>query len=360
MSERQKIHSDIVHLHEAIETITSPLTARNQGIAIHQVPNDPFLNQLGTFKPALFRPRQSQQTTKKTSKKKRTGREKEKGKARQKAPERNRNLSTSTEDAAPGLEPSSSSSSSSSGLMALALPSFSLFASPSSSRRPSSSCSSLSFGNFEHEPWLPPGSGEPVYPPVLEHVAKMNGCVLPRLPTKREYVLTSDGPTPKAKQLNTPNLALYEERQWEITEILEDPTYKYPHCVAELFLSPTNQMDSRVLSLTEIKAVLRLMRARIELRQYQHHSSLPLLILSYISCGEEKDAKCKPARIIQAHHNGQKLMIQYVQLANWVDRKTTPSALDPFVAYFFSEPVMPTLNSSGEKHKRRALWLQGK
>ncbi|KAL2830111.1 hypothetical protein BJY01DRAFT_254791 [Aspergillus pseudoustus] len=188
MSERQKIYRDIVHLHEAIETIASPLTARNQGMLIQQVPNDPFLNQLGTFKPALFKPRQAQQKTEKKTR--RTERKREKEDQKKEAP-----TSTSIfseECAAPAPLPPSSSSSSS-GFMAHALPSFSLFASPSSSRRPSSSCSSLSFGNFEPEPWLPPGSGEPVYPPVLEHVAEMNDCLLPRLPTKRECVLRNDG-----------------------------------------------------------------------------------------------------------------------------------------------------------------------
>jgi hypothetical protein len=80
------------------------------------------------------------------------------------------------------------------------------------------------------------------------------------------------------------NLELHEDGQWEITEILEDHTYKRPHCVAELFLNPTHQMDSRMISLTEIKAVLRLMRNRMELRRYAHHSSFPVggLLLSLL------------------------------------------------------------------------------
>jgi hypothetical protein len=82
-------------------------------------------------------------------------------------------------------------------------------------------------------------------------------------------------------------------------------------------------------------------------------------MLSYVSCGEGDDAKCKPARIIQAHHDGRKLTIQYLQLADWVDRKTTASTLEPFAAYFFSDPVMPMPTIPSEKQKRGS-WLQEK
>ncbi|KAL3489253.1 hypothetical protein BJX62DRAFT_209846 [Aspergillus germanicus] len=82
--------------------------------------------------------------------------------------------------------------------------------------------------------------------------------------------------TSKAKRPFIPNLELNEDSQWEITGILEDHTYKRPHCVAELFLNPTHQMDSRVVSLTEIKAVLRLTRNRMELKRYAHHTYFPV------------------------------------------------------------------------------------
>ncbi|CEL03541.1 hypothetical protein ASPCAL04695 [Aspergillus calidoustus] len=371
MPDRHKIYIDIVRLHEAIETIESPLTARNQGMTIYQVPNDLFLNQLGTFKPALFQPRQAGRKTGK-------GKQKQKAKEKEKEKEMKRNSKTKRKSKEPPTEAArtqttnseaecaapasaSSPSSPSSTSTTRAHRSFSLWPSTSSPPRPSSSCSSLSFGTFEPEPWLPEGSRLPVYPPVLKHVAEMNECErgLPALPGWGECVLEKDGLTSKAKHPYMHNLELHEDGQWEITEILEDHTYKRPHCVAELFLNPTHQMDSRMISLTEIKAVLRLMRNRMELRRYAHHSSFPVLMLSYVSCGEGDDAKCKPARIIQAHHDGKRLTIQYLQLANWVDRKTTASTLGPFAAYFFSEPVMPIPTSPSEKPKRGS-WLQGK
>jgi outer membrane biosynthesis protein TonB len=218
MSDRLKIYRDIVHLHKAIETIASPLTARNQGMAIHQVPNDPFLNQLGSFRPALFKPRkagqkaererqkQKQKQKEKEKEKKEKEKEKEKrnskSKSKRKSKEPQAQPSSSPENQTPETEgqcaapaSASSPSSPSSTSTTRAHRSFSLWLSTSSPPRPSSSCSSLSFGTFEPEPWLPEGSRLPVYPPVLKHVAEMNECErgLPALPGWGECVLEKDG-----------------------------------------------------------------------------------------------------------------------------------------------------------------------
>jgi hypothetical protein len=217
MSDRLRIYRDIVHLHDAIESIASPLTARNQGMTIHQVPNDPFLNQLGTFKPALFKPRKAgQKAERERQKQKEKGKEKEKdkkekekrnSKSKSKSKRKSKepqpeaqatnsatsNPETEGQCAAPASASSPSSPSSTSTTRAHR--SFSLWPWTSSPPRPSSSCSSLSFGTFEPEPWLPEGSRLPVYPPALKHVAEMNECErgLPALPGWGECVLEKDG-----------------------------------------------------------------------------------------------------------------------------------------------------------------------
>ncbi|KAL2865098.1 uncharacterized protein BJX67DRAFT_383097 [Aspergillus lucknowensis] len=325
-SKRQKVYKDIVRLQEAVEEISNPLSARKLGINIHQIQHSLTSDQPIPFKPCLFLPFRTQKPDPNPS---------------QECAER----------ASHG--PSSSTSS---GSMSHTLSSFLRSSFPFSSSRPSSA-SYLSFsGCFGPDP-PPTNAGDGAsYPPVLEQVAKENGYALPPLTDiSRSSVLKSNGPTAGGKWSYIPSLELHEDNRWEVTEILEDPTYAHPHTVVEIFMVLEHPMDGDLLSLTEIRAILRLMRIRMELAQYQHHTAVPVLALSYVRCGSEEDGECKPIRIVQAHHRGRKLVIQYVQKIDFADAGIVPAALDTFLGYHFSNPMATSTPS--EKKTNGGSWL---
>ncbi|KAL2826493.1 hypothetical protein BDW59DRAFT_161011 [Aspergillus cavernicola] len=317
-SKQKQIQKDIVRLHEALGKVTSLAAARNLGIKIRRV-ETPSPNKPIPFSKCLFLPPSSPKGEK-----------------------------TSEKCAKPALEAPSSLPSS--------LPTAST---PHTSSRFSSACSSSRPWSYSSSPLsstcdgLDNGGYGPAYP-MINYVAKSNGHDLPDLPKlSRPSVLKPDGATTKGKWHAQPALELSESGQWKITQVLEDTTYNHPHAIAEILVDSQSRTDGSYLTASEIRAIIQVMRVRMAMPQYQDHPSLPVLALSYIGVRSENEMECKSGRILQAHHNGRQLVIQYSHRFDFVNADAGPASLDTFLRYYFSEPV---ITSSFGGKKERDSW----
>ncbi|KAL4868041.1 hypothetical protein BDV12DRAFT_197605 [Aspergillus spectabilis] len=309
------ILKDLIRLNEEVEKISSLPSVKNIGIKVRCVKKPPSSSphRRIPFKPCYYRPPKPKQPES----------------HRKCARRLSRVVSSRPLSSSSTLRIHQSSSSSSSA--------------SSSSRSSSSSCSLFS-STSNHA--LETANQQASYPPVLEQLAQNNKHSMPPIPeTTRPSVFKDNGLMTKAKRHEDATLDLHETEKWEITQVLEDTTYTHPHTIVEIFVNPTGPTDGSVLTMSEVRAVLRVLRLRVEMNQYQDHTCFPVLVISYIA-----------RRILQAHHDGRHLAIQYSKRFDFIDEKKAPAALDTFLHYYLSEPVK-TKTSNGKKEGGSWRWF---
>ncbi|KAI9375229.1 hypothetical protein BJX61DRAFT_540004 [Aspergillus egyptiacus] len=201
------------------------------------------------------------------------------------------------------------------------------------------------------------GGPRVLYPPMLKYVAETNKHELPELkPNLAPTVLRQDGPTTKGKWRSGADLDLMEDEHWEIIEVLEDPEHRFPHALVEILVSTPDPTDPNWTAMThrEVKAILQVMRVRMEMEKNQHHAHLPVLVLSYYGARTEDGMDCKSGRIVQAHHDGRQLVMLYSHRFDFSsDSAAAPAALEMFLRCYFCEPV-----ANPESKKVKEGWMQ--
>ncbi|KAL4782256.1 hypothetical protein BJX76DRAFT_369279 [Aspergillus varians] len=315
-SSYEKIYQDITRLHEQEENILSVTAARGLGIKIRRV-EQPTSSRPVPFKPCFFLPPKGDKTR------------------------------SSLRFAKRASCVAASSPSSSTSTLPYPRPSFHSSAS-SSLRRSSSSCLPSSSAD---ESQLENGGHDVAYPSMVQSLAETKRLLLPRLPrTARRAALTANGPVMKGKCRQDETVELHEDNTWKITQVLEDTKYNNPHAIIEIMVNSHTPTDEFFLTVSEVKALLRLLKLRMGMSQYQHHACLPVLALSYITTRDEKDTEYQSGRIVQAHHDGCQLVIQYSQRLEFSNVQMAPASLDKFLRYYFSEPVKTGV-TGGEKNE---------
>ncbi|KAL4896764.1 hypothetical protein BDV59DRAFT_199113 [Aspergillus ambiguus] len=115
---------------------------------------------------------------------------------------------------------------------------------------------------------------------------------------------------------------------WKVIEIRRCPDRDHPHFIifVEHAYAATND---ETFTVGEVRAIIRWMCTLHVDKAYKHHEMFPLLLITYTGP--------KHVRIIQAHHDGAKLVLQYTPLISFEDRNNLPSTL--VVRYAASMPV---------------------
>ncbi|KAL4974017.1 hypothetical protein BDW66DRAFT_153301 [Aspergillus desertorum] len=337
----KNVHCDITRLHGQEEALTTLTAARGLGIKIRRIEQPPSSSDRAVpFKPCFFLPPKAVANSEPKSKRGRRGK-------KDKHYRRCVNCALTSCAADSSTSPLSSTSASPSR------PSRSvhLRASSSFSLARSSCCSSFVPSTWTYEEGSALGAGGggeneegtdggPRYPYMVKSVAEMQGLPQPCLPkTARKAVLTANGPVMKGKYRQDQAVALHENAKWKVTQVFEDTTYTQPHAIVELCVNSRCPTDGSFLTACEVRAILRLMKLRIEMSQYHDHACLPVLALSYIAsnCGDK--VEYRSGRILQAHHDGRHLVIQYSQRHDFHTAELASSSFDKFFRYYFSEPV---------------------
>ncbi|KAL4988659.1 hypothetical protein BDW68DRAFT_176631 [Aspergillus falconensis] len=182
--------------------------------------------------------------------------------------------------------------------------------------------------------------GGPRYPYMVKSLADMKGIPQPPLPKiAKKEILTANGSVMKGKYRQDQAVALHEDAKWKVTQVFEDTTYTKPHVIAEICVNSQGPTDGSFLTACEIRAILRIMKLRIEMSQYHNHACFPVLALSYIASGRGDKTEYRSGRILQAHHDGRQLVIQYSQRHDFYTAELAPASLDKFLRYYYSEPV---------------------
>ncbi|PLN86890.1 hypothetical protein BDW42DRAFT_189807 [Aspergillus taichungensis] len=175
--------------------------------------------------------------------------------------------------------------------------------------------------------------------PLLLHRAdnQLASTVAPRWSSVAGFTsFRNDGTITKGKWPFRDELALYqvdrESHRWRVSEVLECAHHTHPHVIFDLASTDGGQSDGQSsLKIGEIRSIIRIMRIVME-REYNRECLLvPVLLLSYTTP--------KHGRIIQAHHTGQNLVIQYTSRVAFDDPVFSPAEL--FLRYYCSKPVLP-------------------
>ncbi|PLB35907.1 uncharacterized protein BDW47DRAFT_127649 [Aspergillus candidus] len=179
--------------------------------------------------------------------------------------------------------------------------------------------------------------------PFLLHQAdnRLANTVVPRWSSVTGFTsFRNDGAITKEKWSLRDELTLYQvdsaSHWWRVSEVLECPHHTHPHVVFDLASTEDAQSDeqsSLVLQLKvgEIKSIIRIMRIAMEREYNRECLVVPVLVLSYTPPNY--------GRIIQAHHTGSNLIIQYTPRIAFDDPAFSPAEL--FLRYYCSKPVLP-------------------
>ncbi|OJJ61794.1 hypothetical protein ASPSYDRAFT_40332 [Aspergillus sydowii CBS 593.65] len=133
---------------------------------------------------------------------------------------------------------------------------------------------------------------------------------------------------------------LHEDDEWKVTQVLEDTTYNNPHAIVEIVIRAHGYTDGSFLTANEIKAIVRVMKLRMDMRQYRRHGCCPpVLALSYVATMSGNDTEYRSARILQAYHDGRQLVIQYSERFDLSNAQRAAVSLEKFLRYYFCEPV---------------------
>ncbi|KAL6237228.1 hypothetical protein BDW75DRAFT_88860 [Aspergillus navahoensis] len=337
----EKAYREITRLHGQEETLTTLTAARDLGIKLRRVEQLPSsFDHAVPFKPCFFLPPKAAAQSK--TKEKRRGRGK-----KYKYNRRCVNCASTSCAAGSSSSPSSSTSASPSR------PSCSAFLRASSSwslvRSPCFSSLVLSTWACDGSSGVPVGDGGEGedgthgglrYPYMVKNLAEMRGIPQPPLPKiARKVMLTANGSVMKGKYRQDQAVALHEDAKWKVTQVFEDTTYAQPHAIVEICVNSQGPTDGSFLTVCEVRAILRVMKLRIEMSQYHNHACLPVLALSYIASERGHKSEYRSGRILQAHHDGRQLVIQYSQRHDFFTAELAPASLDKFLRYYFSEPV---------------------
>ncbi|KAJ9355343.1 hypothetical protein C8Q69DRAFT_530598 [Paecilomyces variotii] len=116
----------------------------------------------------------------------------------------------------------------------------------------------------------------------------------------------------------------YDPRDYQIFSRLGTTTWEmYPHPVNStsshsiVSIHNCSRAEDTCLSRGEVLGVLNILKDNFKLESSPSEDTKPCLLMSYF--GEKK------GRIIQAHHDGQKLVLQYSPLVNFCDTEATVS-----------------------------------
>ncbi|KAL4802175.1 hypothetical protein BDV18DRAFT_164348 [Aspergillus unguis] len=298
---------DIVHLHLNEDMIKDVPTARNLGIKVRCAGGSTATPL--SFKPAFFVP----------------ATDKKKLRLKRKDSKAHTCAKRDMVEAGPGM--SSSSSSLSSWGFPPSSSSEKTMASSRSTRSSTPSCKACEIEKATSQK-------EEIYPAIIKELAESKSPAAPPVPKKKVApVLTPNG---QGKYRADASLDLFEAGKWEVTQILEDTTHARPHAIIEMKVYSSKQADEVAPTAGEIKAIIRVMKTRMGMSQYQGHNWLPILALSYIV---GSDGTIKAGRIMQAYHDGRQLVIQASERHDLLATERMPASLDIFVRYFFSEPA---------------------
>ncbi|PWY65590.1 hypothetical protein BO70DRAFT_185761 [Aspergillus heteromorphus CBS 117.55] len=140
------------------------------------------------------------------------------------------------------------------------------------------------------------------------------------------------GATSKGKWRYQPDLELsnheFDTDHWEILHLFEDAEHELSHIIFDL-RQDLDVDKTEYLTAGEIKAILRVMTVRMGLACYHEHVLMPILVVSYLNS--------KQGRILQAHHDGRSVIIQYTPLFNFGGLAYGPVEL--FLRYYCSRPA---------------------
>ncbi|PYH97972.1 hypothetical protein BO71DRAFT_88004 [Aspergillus ellipticus CBS 707.79] len=150
-------------------------------------------------------------------------------------------------------------------------------------------------------------------------------------------VLRDCGATSKGKWQHRPDLELFNQKldpdRWEILRLLEDVKHEVPHAVFDIHQElEVEEVES--LTAGEIKAIVRVMAVRMGLTCYQKHILMPILVISYLNP--------RQGRILQAHHDGKRVVIQHTQLFEFGG--LAYRSVELFLRYYCSQPVGVTIS----------------
>ncbi|PWY76151.1 hypothetical protein BO94DRAFT_589003 [Aspergillus sclerotioniger CBS 115572] len=114
---------------------------------------------------------------------------------------------------------------------------------------------------------------------------------------------------------------------WQIVRNLAHRSAEFPHTIGFFW----NEIDAndQTLTLGELRGILRWTVSMYYRPGFGRHLSYPLLSIWYMGP--------KHGRIIQSHHDGQKMILQYSSLMSFEDIDKAPTSL--FVRYGASSPV---------------------
>ncbi|KAL4965493.1 uncharacterized protein BDV14DRAFT_199898 [Aspergillus stella-maris] len=387
-------YTNIKHIHTREHTINSLSDAQKLGIKLValETPISSGSTKPLPFKPCFFLPvRLSRRYKLKDSLLRRT---ELKQRSKRESKRKGERLDTDKSTGAAGdpanarsLTPSSSSSSSAvpNRLSDSPIPSGSITTSPrplsflSSLPSAYSSCSSRTMSRSNQVERQRPGDDshehedEPAYPEILKSIASSKGVKLPKLPktlAARRTILREKGSISKGKTPYNLTLDLSDPGYWKVSHVYEDTSYTTPHYLAEIILTPPRpgsrsalySGDRYYVTAAEIRAIIRLMRLRKKGKRYRHHGIHPLLVISYMeeqpsfsSDGIDEYGMVdgrrgyRSARIIQAHHDGVNLVIQYSQRLLFSE-KLVERSVERLLGYYFAETVMagPLVERGGE------------
>ncbi|PYI05598.1 hypothetical protein BO78DRAFT_419572 [Aspergillus sclerotiicarbonarius CBS 121057] len=131
-------------------------------------------------------------------------------------------------------------------------------------------------------------------------------------------------PSPQMANFSAPG-------EWRSMDWLENNTH--PHAIVTLIHDLSGNDTS--LARGEVKAVVWALRYRYKLKEHKSHAILPVLVLSYMGP--------KHGRIIQAHHDGQKLVVQCSPFIGLHEENSPEMSL--FIRYELAIPVGLTTHS---------------
>lgn len=79
----------------------------------------------------------------------------------------------------------------------------------------------------------------------------------------------------KGKLPQDETVELHEDDEWKVTQVLEDTTYNNPHAIVEIVVRAHGYTDGSFLTANEVKAIVRVIKLRMDMRQYRHHGCCP-------------------------------------------------------------------------------------
>ncbi|KAL4861352.1 hypothetical protein BDV12DRAFT_204113 [Aspergillus spectabilis] len=156
--------------------------------------------------------------------------------------------------------------------------------------------------------------------------------------TVMDYVTTSSDCLTRRHMVLINGPSLNKNGFWESEADYEDFTHESPHMVIPL-LSDT-VATNEALTVGEVQVSIWVSRFRYRDRLFVKHDIIPILIISYVGP--------KHGRVVQVHHDGNQLIMQFSPLVSFQDEETAHASMMLFSLYQWGYPEGRTERSTME------------